>query len=473
MKPFLDHNFLLQNSTAERLYHDYAAALPIVDYHNHLSPEAVATDHRFRDITEVWLDGDHYKWRAMRAAGVSEHYITGEAAPEEKFQQWAETVPKTIRNPLYHWTHLELQRYFGIEELLNGDNAAAIYAATTAQLQQPGFTAQGLLEKMKVEVVCTTDHPTDDLAFHTSHGTSGRALKLLPTFRPDKFLMVGSDDFTPFLTKLENITGTEILTFSQLLAALTARIEVFHALGCRLSDHGLTHLHPDDFSGADVDAIMRNKRAGEAISPAAQRQFQMRLLTELARIYHDRGWTMQLHLGPIRNNNMRLLRSVGADVGCDSIGDYPQAAGLSVFLNSLDAEECLPKTIFYNLNPRDNELFATMAGNFQDGRTAGKIQWGSAWWFLDQKDGMEKQINALSNMGLLSQFVGMLTDSRSFLSFPRHEYFRRILCNVIGEDVHAGLLPNDMDLLGGVVSDICYHNGRRYFGFYAAQNVTP
>lgn len=470
MKPFLDHNFLLQNKTAERLYHEYAADLPIIDYHNHLSPEQAATDHQFKTITEVWLEGDHYKWRAMRAAGVSEHFITGDAAPEDKFQKWAETVPKTLRNPLYHWTHLELQRYFGISELLSGENAADVFAATTEQLQQTDFTAQGLLAKMKVEVICTTDDPIDDLAFHSAHRTSGSALKLLPTFRPDKFLAINAEGFSGFLGKLERIIGEEILTFDQLLAALEARIDAFHALGCRLSDHGLTHLHPDAFLGADVDAMMGKRRVGEAISPAAERQFQMRLLSELAKFYHARDWTMQLHLGPLRNNNKRLLRSVGADVGCDSMGDFPQALGLTALLNSLDAAGTLPKTILYNLNPRDNELFATMAGNFQDGITPGKVQWGSAWWFLDQKDGMEKQINALSNMGLLSQFVGMLTDSRSFLSFPRHEYFRRILCNLIGEDVHAGLLPNDLDLLGGLVSDVCYNNARGYFGFYGDQN---
>ena len=475
--PFLDDNFLLQSPTAEQLYHDYAADLPIIDYHNHLSPEEVATDHRFRSITEVWLDGDHYKWRAVRAAGVNERFITGDATDEEKFQKWAETVPKTLRNPLYHWTHLELQRYFGITDLLDGNNAAKIYGETTGQLQQPDFGARSLLKKMKVEVVCTTDHPTDDLAFHSLHRTRGPALSdapdLLPTFRPDKFLTIGAEDHLDFLHRLETITGEEILTFEQLLAALESRVDAFHALGCRLSDHGLTHLPvanptgPSAGSGgaADVDAMMRTKRAGGTLSSAAQNQFLTLLLTKLARMYHARGWTMQLHLGPIRNNNSRLLRSVGADVGCDSIGDFPQAEGLSAFLNHLDAAEALPKTILYNLNPRDNELFATMAGNFQDGKTAGKIQWGSAWWFLDQKDGMEKQIDALSNMGLLSQFVGMLTDSRSFLSFPRHEYFRRILCNQLGNDVRQGLLPNDLELLGKLVGDVCYHNARRYFGF--------
>jgi glucuronate isomerase len=466
MKAFLDQNFLLQTPTAERLYYEYAAGLPIIDYHNHLVPNELATDYQFADITEVWLKGDHYKWRAMRANGIDENFITGPAPDREKFRMWARTVPKTVRNPLYHWTHLELQRYFGITELLTEHKADAIYDQTTERLQQPDFTSQGLLERLKVEVVCTTDHPTDSLLHHQSHRTSGRALMMLPTFRPDKFLTIGAADHLDFLQQLEAIVGEDILTFDQLLAALEKRVDFFQEIGCQLSDHGLTHLHADDFSGANVDAMMRDKRAGKAIALAHQRQFQMRLLHELAGMYHARGWTMQLHLGPIRNNNSRLLKRVGADVGCDSIGDYPQAEGLSAFLDRLDSAGTLPKTILYNLNPRDNELFATMAGNFNDGSLAGKIQWGSAWWFLDQKDGMEKQIDALSNIGLLSRFVGMLTDSRSFLSFPRHEYFRRVLCNQIGRDVHEGLLPNDLNLLGDTVKDVCYRNARNYFNFH-------
>lgn len=472
MKPFLDQNFLLQTPTAERLYHEYAAGLPIIDYHNHLSPKEIATNHKFADITEVWLNGDHYKWRAMRANGINEGFITGGASPREKFRKWAETVPKTLRNPLYHWTHLELQRYFGINELLSGQNADAVYDQTTEQLQRSSHSSNGLLSQMKVEVVCTTDHPTDALLFHQQHGTCGRALKMLPTFRPDKFLLIGADDHLEFLEKLEEVIGNDIKTFDELLIALETRIDFFHSLGCQLSDHGLNQLFANDFSGADVDAMMRDKRAGKAIAPEDAQQFQMRLLHELAMMYHRRGWTMQLHLGPIRNNNTRLLNLIGADVGCDSIGDFAQAQGLSAFLNRLDMEDKLPKTILYNLNPRDNELFATMAGNFNDGSMAGKIQWGSAWWFLDQKDGMEKQLDTLSNMGLLSCFVGMLTDSRSFLSFPRHEYFRRILCNQFGNDVHNGLLPNDIDLLGETVKDICYRNARNYFNFHEQKTTT-
>jgi glucuronate isomerase len=471
MKTFLDQNFLLQSPTAERIYHEYAAGLPIIDYHNHLSPEEIATDHQFKDITEVWLNGDHYKWRAMRANGINEKYITGAAPAREKFRKWAETVPRTIRNPLYHWTHLELQRYFGIKDLLSADNADAIYDATTERLQQKNYASVGLLEQMKVEVVCTTDHPTDSLLFHQQHRTRGRALMMLPTFRPDKFLTIGADDHLEFLYKLEEISGDEIRTFDQLVAALESRVDFFHELGCQLSDHGLNQLFADDYTSASLDGMMAKRRSGKAIAPTEQRQFQMALLHQLAKMYQKRGWTMQLHLGPIRNNNSRLLKSIGADVGCDSIGDFAQAEGLSAFLNGLDIKDQLPKTILYNLNPRDNELFATMAGNFNDGSLAGKIQWGSAWWFLDQKDGMEKQIDTLSNMGLLSRFVGMLTDSRSFLSFPRHEYFRRILCNQFGNDVRDGLLPNDLDLLGNTVKDICYRNAKNYFNFHQ-QNET-
>ena len=465
MKPFLDDNFLLQTPTAERLYHEFAADLPIIDYHNHLSPEEVANDHRFANITRAWLAEDHYKWRALRANGIDENFITGDAPDREKFRKWAETVPKTLRNPLYHWTHLELRRYFGITDLLDAGSADDIYDRTEAQLAQADFSSQGLLRRMKVEVVCTTDHPTDSLAHHTAHGTRGRAPQMLPTFRPDKFITINAADFSEYLEKLEAVTGADIRTFDDLLAALEARVDAFAALGCRLSDHGAGCLYADDFAGADVDAMLRDKRAGKAIAPEDARKFQMRLFHELALLYHRRGWTMQLHLGPLRNNNTRLMRRVGADAGCDSMGDLPQAAGLSAFLNRLDTEDRLPKTILYNNNPRDNELFATMAGNFNDGSTPGKVQWGSAWWFMDQKDGMERQLDTLSNMGLLSRFVGMLTDSRSFLSFPRHEYFRRILCNQFGNDVHDGLLPNDLTLIGETVKDICYRNAKNYFNF--------
>ncbi|RME98455.1 MAG: glucuronate isomerase [Bacteroidetes bacterium] len=465
MKPFLDDNFLLQNQVAQALYHDYAKAQPIIDYHNHLPPAEIAQNRQFEDITALWLAGDHYKWRAMRANGVAEHFITGNASPEEKFAHWAATVPYTMRNPLYHWTHLELRRYFGITELLHADNAADIYEQTTAALQQADFRAQGLLRRMQVEVVCTTDEPTDDLRYHRAHRQSGHPLRLLPTFRPDKLVLIAQPAFAAALAQLEACTNRSISRFAELVAALTERIDYFHAHGGRLSDHGLEQLFVMPAEPYNLDQIIQDRLAGKALDPVAVQAFQMQLLHELARAYHQRGWTMQFHLGALRNNNDRLARLLGVDVGCDSIGDFPQAAGLSDFLNRLDAAESLARTILYNLNPADNEVFATMIGNYQDGSEPGKIQWGSGWWFLDQQDGMEKQMNTLSNMGLLSRFVGMLTDSRSFLSFPRHEYFRRTLCNLLGQDVVAGKLPDDRAWLGQVVKGICYENARNYFRF--------
>ena len=465
IKPFLNDNFLLQNSTAEKLFHDFAKDLPIIDYHNHLPPDEIANDKTFSSITEVWLKGDHYKWRAMRANGINEKFITGDTSDRDKFLKWAETVPYTMRNPLYHWTHLELQRYFGIQKLLDAKSANKIYNQTNAALQQVDFSVKGLLQKMKVEVVCTTDHPTDSLEFHQKELSSESNLKMLPTFRPDKFVVIDNPDFLVFLEKLEGIIGSDISTFDNLMSALENRIEFFHSLGCQLADHGLSQLFAVDFTGKNLDEVLQKRKSKQAIKREESEAFQMAVLHELGKIYHEKKWTMQFHLGAIRNNNSRLLNLVGADVGADSIGDFEQARGLSAFLDRLDTEGKLAKTILYNLNPRDNELFATMMGNFNDGSSAGKIQWGSAWWFLDQKDGMEKQINTLSNMGLLSRFIGMLTDSRSFLSFPRHEYFRRILCNLIGKDVENGELPNDIAWLGKTVEDICYNNAKRYFNF--------
>jgi len=461
-KTFIDKDFLLKSVFAQELYHDHAADLPIIDYHNHLSPAAIANNKIFASITEVWLDGDHYKWRAMRANGISEDFITGEAEDKAKFLQWAKTVPYTMRNPLYHWTHLELQRYFGINDLLNEKNGLDIYHLSSDMLQQEYFSAQGLLSKMNVELVCTTDDPTDDLVYHKKMQDTDGDLKMLPTFRPDKFCDISQSSFLSAIESLESIVGFDVNSFDTLIEALGNRIEYFEVHGCQLADHGLSQLFKIDQAQLDNNRILDKKKSGKEISNEEAAYFQMTVLHELGKIYHSKGWVMQMHLGALRNNNSRLLKSIGADVGCDSIGDFDHGEGLSYFLNSLDQIEKLPKTILYNLNPCDNELFATMAGNFNDGKTAGKIQWGSAWWFLDQKDGMEKQINALSNMGLLSRFIGMLTDSRSFLSFPRHEYFRRILCQVIGADVDTGLLPMDMDFLSQMVKDICYHNAKRY-----------
>lgn len=464
MKAFLDENFLLHNPIAQSLYNNHVKDLPIIDYHNHLSPQEIAENKQFANITEVWLKGDHYKWRAMRANGIDEAFITGGASDKDKFLKWAATVPKTLRNPLYHWTHLELQRYFGIHDLLSSENASEIYEKCNRQLQNESHHAHELLAQMKVEVVCTTDEPTDSLEFHMAHAQSDSLMKLLPTFRPDKYLVVNSSHFATAIQNLESSTGSSIDSYDDLVNGLKRRIDFFHKQGGRLADHGLSHLYQAKAS-YNLNSILKKAKQGIGVDQDQEAFFGERILIDLAHIYCEKGWTMQLHLGAIRNNNSRLLNLVGADVGCDSIGDYSQAATLSHFLNALDEDSKLPKTILYNLNPRDNEVFATMAGNFNDGSIAGKVQWGSAWWFLDQKDGMEKQINALSNMGLLSQFVGMLTDSRSFLSFPRHEYFRRLLCNLIGQDVVNGELPNDEKLLGQFVSNICYYNAKHYFKF--------
>ena len=462
---FIHDNFLLQSEEAVRLYHDFAADLPIIDYHNHLSPEQIAQDINFQNITQAWLSGDHYKWRAMRANGISEHNITGASTDKEKFAKWAETVPMTMRNPLYHWTHLELARYFGIDTLLTEKSGEAIYKQTSEVLQDKSYSTNGLLSKMKVKVVCTTDHPTDDLSHHKYHSQSSDGVMMLPTFRPDKFLIINGSDFISYLEKLEVLVGRQITTFDDLVTALAERIDAFNNLGCRLADHGLEQLFDTRTTSSDLNKILNERRNKAAVAVDNARKFQMSLLIELAKIYHSKDWTMQLHLGPIRNNNKRLMREIGADVGADSIGDFSQSRGLSFFLDLLDNESKLAKTILYNLNPRDNEVFASMAGNYNDDSIAGKIQWGSAWWFLDQKDGIEKQLNVLSNMGLLSRFIGMLTDSRSFLSFPRHEYFRRILCNLIAEDIVNGELPNDMEWLGSMVENICYYNAKNYFKF--------
>jgi glucuronate isomerase len=465
MKSFLNEDFLLESKSAQKLYHDYAAKMPIIDYHNHLPPDEIAVDKKFENITDIWLKGDHYKWRAMRANGVNENFITGDASDKEKFLKWAATVPYTMRNPLYHWTHLELQRYFGINEVLNAKSGAAIYEESSAKIQTADFSTQNLLRRMNVKVVCTTDEPTDSLVHHQALNKKDWGIKMLPGFRPDKLILIENPVFLEMIKKLEACTNININNLNDLLAALENRIEFFHSLGGRLSDHGLNQLYASDFTFAEVNQILQKRLAGKTIYAGEAIQYQSAILYYLAKMYHAKDWVMQFHLGALRNNNQRLLNKLGADVGCDSIGDFSQAVALSRFLNRLDTEEKLCKTILYNLNPADNEVFATMVGNYNDGNIAGKMQWGSGWWFLDQKDGMEKQMNTLSNMGLLSRFVGMLTDSRSFLSFPRHEYFRRILCNLIGRDIENGELPNDIAWLGQMVEDICYNNAKTYFNF--------
>ena len=469
IKTFMDENFLLENRTAERLYHDYAAKQPIIDYHNHLPPDQIATDHQFNNITDVWLRGDHYKWRAMRTLGINEDFITGKASDKEKFLKWAETVPYTLRNPLFHWTHLELRRYFGISDLLSAKNGNEIYEQTSSLLQTPEYSTRNLLRKMHVEMVCTTDDPIDNLRHHKAFANpsppQSSTLQMIPAFRPDKAILIQNEGFGAYIQQLGKVVDNEIQSFADLLQALQNRMDFFHENGCRLSDHGLEQVYAADFTEKQLDAIFKKKLAGGLISSTEAEAFMSAMLYHLGCMYAEKGWVQQFHLGALRNNNTRLLSSLGPDTGFDSIGDYAQATALSRLLDRLDTENKLAKTILYNLNPRDNEVMATMIGNYQDGSVRGKMQFGSAWWFLDQKDGMEKQLNALSNMGLLSCFIGMLTDSRSFLSFPRHEYFRRILCNLIGKDVHNGELPNDIDWLGGIVEDICYKNAHTYFQF--------
>lgn len=468
MKPFIHPDFLLETETARSLYHEVAKGLPIVDYHCHLPPEQVADNHQFRSLTEIWLDGDHYKWRAMRSNGIEESCCTGRASDWAKFEAWARTVPATLRNPLYHWTHLELAFPFGgSDRLLNPETARGIYEECNAHLQTPQFRAHGLLEQYNVQVVCTTDDPVDSLEPHLRHAKSGASrTQLLPTWRPDAAMALGDlNAYGDWLGKLEEVSGVTISGYLSLMEALDVRHAFFHAAGCRLSDRGLDIVPEFACSEAEADAIFDKARRKQSLTSQECEGFRGRLLHDLALLDHARGWVMQLHIGALRSVNTRLVNQVGPNTGFDSIGDAPVAAPLARLLNALDLSDQLPRTILYNLNPRDNEVFATMIGNFQDGSVAGKIQYGSAWWFLDQLDGMEKQLNALSNMGLLSRFVGMLTDSRSFLSYSRHDYFRRLFCNLLGNDVRKGLLPNDHELLAGLVRAVCFENAREYFRF--------
>jgi len=463
IKPFMDRDFLLKGNYAQRLYHDYAKDLPIIDYHCHLSPKDIAENRQFESITQIWLAGDHYKWRAMRTLGIDEKYITGSGSDKEKFLKWAEAVPLTIRNPLYHWTHLELRRYFNIDGLLTPSTAEAVYEKTNAMLQDPDFRTQGLLKKMKVETVCTTDDPIDTLEYHQQHSQQPH---LFPAFRPDKaYAVEDPDSYMEYLEKLGEASGVEITQFADLLDALERRVAYFHENGSRLSDHGLERLYFFGEQTYDIEDLFKRLILRKKLTAEENQYFKFQTLSHLSKMYHAKGWTQQFHLGALRNTNERMLRVLGPDTGFDSIGDFPQSVALARYLNHLDSTDQLARTILYNLNPADNEVMATMVGNFNDGSIKGKVQYGSGWWHLDQKDGMEKQLNALSNMGVLSCFIGMLTDSRSFLSFPRHEYFRRILCNLIGEDVENGELPDDEQWLGKIVSDICYYNAKEYFKF--------
>ncbi|MFY0714928.1 glucuronate isomerase [Seonamhaeicola sp. NFXS20] len=464
-KKFIHDNFLLENKYAEELYHNYSKHLPIIDYHNHLSPKFIAKDKTFKNITKVWIDGDHYKWRAMRTLGINELYITGTAPDEEKFKKWSKTVPYTIRNPLYHWTHLELARYFDIYDLLNEESGQRIFNETYEKLNSKDYSCQQLLQKMNTEVVCTTEDPTDILEYHQNLAKSDFKVKVSTSFRPDEAILISNPSYNEYLNTLSEITGLNINTFTDLCEALKNRIEYFHENGCKLSDHGLEQIYFENYTEKEVNTIFKKKRENKKISNEEALKFQSAILIFLCETYHKYGWVQQFHLGALRNNNERMHRILGPDTGWDSIGDFPQAQKLSAFLNALDSKNKLTKTIIYNLNPANNEVMATMIGNFNDGSIKGKVQFGSGWWFLDQKDGMTKQLNALSNMGLISCFIGMLTDSRSFLSFSRHEYFRRILCNLLGDEIKRGELPNDMEWIGKIVADISYYNAKEYFNF--------
>ncbi|HZY38525.1 MAG TPA: glucuronate isomerase [Mucilaginibacter sp.] len=466
MKAFLNEDFLLETKTAQRLYHEYAAGMPIIDYHCHLPPKQIAEDTNFENLTQIWLLGDHYKWRAMRANGIDEAYITGNKNDWGKFEAWAATVPYTLRNPLYHWTHLELQRYFDIKEILSPKTAKKIYDACSEKLRSPEYSVRNLIKKMKVEVICTTDDPADNLAYHQKIKNDGYTVEVLPAFRPDKAMQAENlRALNNYIDELQHITGSDIVDLDIYLAVLHRRHHFFAANGCKVSDHGLEHLYAHNYTEAEVRTIFKKIRAEKELSHDEVVKFKSAMLYHFAIWDSDKNWVQQFHLGALRDNNTRALSDNGPDTGYDSIGDFAQARPLSKFLNRLEAEGRLAKTILYNLNPTDNELFATMAGNFNDGAAPGKMQFGSAWWFLDQKDGMNRQLNALSNMGLLSRMVGMLTDSRSFLSYPRHEYFRRILCNLFGNDIENGELPGDLEWTGKIIQDICYYNAKNYFGF--------
>lgn len=472
MRTFLDRNFLLTNPTSEHLYHEYAKQMPIIDYHNHLPPQEIAENKQYANLTQVWLNGDHYKWRAMRTHGVDESYITGNRSDLDKFKAWAATVPYTLRNPLYHWTHLELQRYFGIDEILSPDNAEKIFEQTAEMLAKPDYHSRGLLERMNVKLLCTTDDPVDDLGFHRKIAADNWSVRVLPAFRPDKAMNVDdAASFNQYLTRLEAAADVSISTYNDYLAALKKRHDYFVSMGCSVSDHGLEEIYAEEYTLTEIAGIFAKIRSGGKLSLEENRKFKSAMLVTFAQWDCEKNFVQQYHLGALRNNNSRKMQELGPDTGWDSIGDFSQGKALAKFLDRLDRDNCLARTVIYNLNPADNELFATMTGNFNDGTVAGKVQWGSSWWFLDQKDGITKQLNTLSNMGLLSKFIGMLTDSRSFLSFPRHEYFRRILCDLFGQEIENGELPNDTAWIGKLIQDICYHNVRNYFNWQIADQV--
>jgi glucuronate isomerase len=466
MKPFLDKNFLLDNQTSEDLYHGYAKDMPIIDYHNHLSPQLIAEDPCFENLTQAWLYGDHYKWRGMRWHGVNEKYCTGDAGDWEKFEQWAAAVPFMIRNPLFHWTHLELRRYFGVNEVLSPSNARKIYELGTEKLRTREYSVRNLLRMMKVEVVCTTDDPTDSLEFHDSIAKGGFEIKVYPSFRPDKAMAVDHvPAFNEYVNKLEAVSGMNAGTYDQYLDLLKSRHDHFANMGCRATDHGLNEMYAEDYTDSEIREIFITLRKGGDVGEVEKRKFKSAILHIIAVWNHEKDWVQQYHLGPLRNNNSRMLKQLGPDTGWDSMGGSVNIKEVGNFLDRLDRNNCLTRTVLYSINAYDNEVLATMAGNFNDGSFPGKIQSGAPWWFNDQKTGIQQHIDSISNMGLLSKFIGMLTDSRSFLSFPRHEYFRRILCNMLGKEMESGELPNDLPWIGGIVQDICYNNTKHYLKF--------
>jgi len=472
MKKFLDENFLLEGKTAEKLYHEFAKQMPVIDYHNHLPPDQIANDINFQNLTQVWLYGDHYKWRAMRTNGVHESYCTGNKSDYEKFEKWAATVPYTLRNPLYHWTHLELQRYYGIHSILSSETAKEIYDEASEKLRSPEYSVRNLLRMANVKVLCTTDDPIDSLEHHAKIKADGFEIKILPAYRPDKAMNV--DDvatFNAYVDKVEAASNVSVSSYDDYLKALKNRHDFFATMGSSVSDHGLEQIYAEDYTDAEIKNFFTKIRSGKALDYTENLKFKSAMLVEFAKWDAEKGWVQQYHLGALRNNNARMMKNLGPDTGWDSIGDFSQGKALAKFLNKLDTTDQLAKTILYNLNPADNEVMATMIGNFNDGSVAGKIQFGSGWWFLDQKDGMVKQMNALSNMGLLSKFVGMLTDSRSFMSYPRHEYFRRILCNMFGSEIDNGELPNNIEWVGKVIQDICFNNANTYFGFNVSDKI--
>jgi len=462
---FITEDFLLYSKSAKELYHNYAKNMPIIDYHSHLPPDQIANDIKFENITQIWLYGDHYKWRLMRAYGINEQYITGNKTDFEKFKAWAETVPYTIRNPIYHWSHLELKNYFGINDhVLNPNSAEFIYNKCNKLLQTDDFSVKNLLRKFNIKLVCTTDDPTSSLEYHKKLKEEKFEIKVLPTFRPDKGMTVESPKiFNEWVNRLESITNTSIDNYDIYISAIKERHDTFHDIGCRISDHGIENILAEDYSGSEISTIFKKIRGGNELENNEIVKFKSAMMIEFGLMNYEKNWTQMLHIGAMRNNNSRLFRILGPDSGFDSIGESEMARSLSKFLDNLDNDDRLPKTIIFNLNPKDNGLIASMIGNFQDGTIPGKVQFGPAWWFLDTKLGMTNQINALSDMGMLSKFVGMVTDSRSFLSYPRHEYFRRILCNILGEEIDKGELPNDLELIGNIVQDICYNNAKNYF----------